>query len=102
MPIENTPEIKGGTEEFVSEVPVEEVKKNEPEALWEDWNLMPVYKVGIDDKYCTEFHQKGLKQRVYPITKFRADGTVELSGDYCKECIKGFVTDCKSTGGHLE
>lgn len=70
----------------------------EPEALWEDYNLMPVYKTGEDDQFCTTWHQKGLRQRVYPIKKFRADGTLELEGKYCKDCIKEFLTK----DGHLE
>lgn len=72
--------------------------KNEPEALWEDYNLMPVYKTGVPDQYCVTWHSKGERRTVYPIKKFRADGSVELEGNYCKECIKEFLTK----DGHLE
>lgn len=68
------------------------------EVLWEDYNLMPVYKTGEDEQFCTTFHQKGLRQRVYPIKKFRGDGTLELEGKYCKSCIEEFLKQ----DGHLE
>lgn len=85
IPVENTP---------IGTSP----SKIEPEALWEDYNLMPVYKTGEDDQFCTTWHQKGLRQRVYFIKKFRADGTLEFEGKYCKECIKEFL----AKDGHLE
>ena len=72
--------------------------KIEPEYLWDDHNLMPVYKQGEDNQFCAVFHQKGLKQRVYLIKKFRADGSIELEGKYCRSCIEGFLKQ----DGHLE
>lgn len=85
IPVENTP---------IGTSP----SKIEPEALWEDYNLMPVYKTGVPDQYCVTWHAKGERRMVYPIKKFRADGSVELEGNYCKECIKEFL----AKDGHLE
>ena len=71
---------------------------NSLDYLWDDWNLMPVYKQGTDDQFCVTWHKKGEKRRVYPIKKFRSDGSLECEGNYCKECIDGFL----KAEGHLE
>lgn len=69
-----------------------------PEYLWDDYNLMPVSKVGLPDQFCVTWHSKGERRTVYPIKKFREDGSLELEGNYCKECIKEFL----AKDGHLE
>ena len=109
LPVENKPTETGtiSVEKPIPEAPHVEitpemdkliVKNLEPEALWEDWNLMPVYKTGVPDQFCVTWHAKGERRTVYPIRKFRADGSVELEGNYCKDCIKEFL----AKDGHLE
>jgi hypothetical protein len=74
------------------------ISKPKPEYLWDDYNLMPVFKTGEDEQFCSVWHQKGLRLRVYQIKKFRADGSLELEGKFCKACIEGFLKQ----DGHLE
>ena len=69
-----------------------------PEHLWDDYNLMPVYKERLAPGYCVEWHGQGVQRPLYEITKFRPDGTIDKKGKYCKECIKKFLKD----DGHLE
>lgn len=71
---------------------------NIPEHLWDDHNLMPVYKQGEDDQFCAVWHGKGVRNRTYFIKKIRPDGSTETEGWYCRPCINVF----KKQDGHLE
>lgn len=72
------------------------------EVLWEDYNMMPVYKIGIDEQYCPNWCKKGIKQRIYPIKKFDIDSKLLWEKQLCKDCIEKELSTCKSFGGHLE
>lgn len=86
-----------------STLPVENtIRENAPEVLWEDSNLMPISKVGVDEQYCPNWCKKGVKQRVYPVKKYDVESKLVWEKLLCKDCINKELFHCKSFGGHLE